>query len=49
MKFEIKGSTYELIQFVYFTEEDQKVTKEYKEDLYDRMYKLFGSAKSEDD
>ena len=38
LRFEIKGSTFELIQFVYFAEEDQKVTADYKSNLYDRLY-----------
>ena len=40
LRTEIKGTTFDLIQYVYFTDDDFKLTNEYTDELYDRIIKL---------
>ena len=42
LRYEIKGTTFDLIQYVYFADDDVKLTSKYTDELYDRMIKLFG-------
>ena len=48
-KFEIRGSTFELIQFLHFAEDYEKESEDYIEELHTRMIKLFGLKREGDD
>ena len=48
-RFEIKGSTFELIQFLAFAEDYEKESPEYIEELHTRLIKLFGLKRGGED
>lgn len=48
-KYALKGSTFELIQFLYFAEDYEKESPEYIEELHTRLIKLFGLKRGGED
>ena len=49
LRLEILGSTFDLIQYYAFADEDKRSDAKYKEELYDRLSKLFGSVNNDGD